>query len=125
MNRPKPELRFKLDENIPREAISVLTAAGFEAFSVFDEHLEGAEDSVVMTTCRKEKLAIITCDLHFSDIRAYPPSDFHGIIVFRPRRQGRPRILKLLSELIPQFNKTILSGKLWIVSERSVRIREG
>ena len=125
MNSPKPELRFKLDENMPREAGRMLDTVGFEAFSVFDEHLEGTEDSVVIAACKEEELVIITCDLHFSDIRAYPPAEFQGIIILRPRRQGRSSILKLLADLIPQFDKTILSGKLWIVSESSIRIREG
>ena len=110
---------------MPREAISLIATDGYKVFSVFDEHLEGTDDSRVISVCKKEGLALITCDLHFSDICAYPPAEYHGIIVLRPRRQGRPSILRLVVDLIPQFDRTKLLGKLWIVSERSIRVREG
>ena len=40
-------MKFKIDENLPREAVDVLTAAGHDAVSVFDQGLNGKPDPEV------------------------------------------------------------------------------
>jgi predicted nuclease of predicted toxin-antitoxin system len=40
-------LKFKIDENLPIEAAVLLRQAGFEADTVAEEHLSGADDSTV------------------------------------------------------------------------------
>jgi hypothetical protein len=73
--------------------------------------------------CRQEDRAIVTLDIDFSDIRAYPPTDYGGIIVLRLARLDKYRILSAIRRLLPVFGSEPLTGKLWIVDEVSVRIR--
>jgi predicted nuclease of predicted toxin-antitoxin system len=78
-------MKFKVDENLPVETTTLLKAAGHDALSVFDQDLEGKADSQISDICKVEKRILVTLDLDFADIRAYPPEEFPGIIAFRLR----------------------------------------
>ena len=76
--------------------------------------------------CRDEWRALVTLDLDFSDIRTYPPDQYHGLLVLRPRRQAKPLVLALLQGIVvPLLESERVDGCLWIVDECGVRIREG
>ena len=61
----------------------------------------GKPDPQVESVCQTEQRVLVTLDLDFSDIRTYPPSQYLGIIVLRPRKQSKPTVLDLVSQLIP------------------------
>ena len=65
-------MRFKTDENLPAEAASILRDHGFEAETVWDEALPGGDDETIATRVRAEDRILLTLDLDFSNIRAYP-----------------------------------------------------
>jgi predicted nuclease of predicted toxin-antitoxin system len=66
-------LKFKIDENLPTEYAPILREAGFEADTVSDEKLSGAGDSVLSERCRAEDRVLMTLDLDFANVQAYPP----------------------------------------------------
>lgn len=68
-------MRFKVDENLPVEVAALIREAGHEADTVNDERIGGAEDSDIAALCQRERLALVTLDLDFADIRAYLPGD--------------------------------------------------
>ncbi|MEA1950012.1 MAG: DUF5615 family PIN-like protein [Planctomycetota bacterium] len=117
-------LKFKVDENLPIEAAELLAGAEYDALTVHDQHMVGESDAKLSRVCRREGRAIVTLDLDFADIRAYPPSDYAGIIVLRPARLNKPHVLSVLGRLLPILKSEPLSGKLWIVDETSVRMRD-
>jgi predicted nuclease of predicted toxin-antitoxin system len=47
-------VKFKIDENLPAEAAGILVSAGFDAHTVEEEHLSGADDDTVASTSRSE-----------------------------------------------------------------------
>ena len=116
-------MKFKVDENIPAEVAAMLASAGYDAMTVPDQQLGGQPDPSVATACRQEARAIVTLDLDFSDIRAYPPADYAGIIVLRLARLDKHRVLSAMQRLLPVLDQEPLAGKLWIVDETTVRIR--
>lgn len=73
-------MRFKIDENLPVDLTDLLRSAGHDALSVFDQNLVGEKDPRILEVCRKEKRALVTLDLDFSDIRTYPPQQHYGLI---------------------------------------------
>ena len=75
-------MRFKVDENLPVEVAQMLRAAGHEAATVFDQHLGGSADSLIASICQQEERTLVTLDLDFADIRAYPPADYAGSLCF-------------------------------------------
>jgi predicted nuclease of predicted toxin-antitoxin system len=76
-------MRFKVDENLPDEVVAVLREEGHDAATVREQALAGRPDDDVASVCKRERRAILTLDLGFSDIRAFPPEEFAGLIVFR------------------------------------------
>lgn len=118
-------MKFKADENLPVEVTDLLREAGHEADTVQEEGLRGAEDEVLSERIRLEGRAIITLDLDFSDIRAYPPQDYPGIIILRPSRQDKDAALTLIRRLLPLLSVEPLAGCIWIVEPDRIRIRRG
>jgi len=116
---------FKTDENMPLEVAEDLRQAGHDAVTVVDQQLAGQPDVRVAEVCRTEGRAILTLDLDFSDIRAYPPSDYAGVIVLRPSVQTIMNIRRLIRQVIALLQTEPLAGNLWIVDEGQVRIRSG
>ena len=117
-------MRFKIDENLRDDVAALLTGHGHDVHTVHTEGLRGAQDSNLAERCRNEACALVTLDLDFSDIRAYPPADFSGLIVLRVRDQSRQHVLNVLTRTISLLAHEPLAGRLWIVSESGVRIRE-
>jgi predicted nuclease of predicted toxin-antitoxin system len=115
--------KFKVDENLPTEAAELFAGAGHGAVTVGDQRMSGQPDTNVAAVCRREGRAVVTLDLDFADIRAYPPSDYAGIIVLRLARLHKPHVLSVLQRLLPLLDNEPLFGKLWIVEETSVRVR--
>ena len=66
-------MRFKLDENLPFQLKDLFTGSGHDAVTVLDEGIGGATDAAVARACIAEERALVTQDLDFADIRAYPP----------------------------------------------------
>jgi predicted nuclease of predicted toxin-antitoxin system len=117
-------MKFKVDENLPVETADILQKAGHEADTVYTEGIAGADDAAITKICREENRALITLDLGFSDIRSYPPSEFEGIIVLRVTRQDKLHVLTIIQRLTNALTSEGLRGKLWIVDEKRIRVRQ-
>jgi predicted nuclease of predicted toxin-antitoxin system len=116
-------LKFKIDENLPAECAVLLRDAGFGADTVADEHLTGAKDSVIAKKSCEEDRVLITLDLDFANVKAYPPMEHRGIIVIRLKRLDKPTILALMPRIISSLGARTPSGELWIVESDRVRFR--
>jgi len=92
---------FKVDENLPVEVAEYLRQAGYDTETVGEEGISGTSDAVLAEVCQIEKRVLLTLDTDFSDIRAYPPEQFSGLVVLRLRRQDKPSVLKVVARLIP------------------------
>ena len=114
---------FKVDENLPKEVASLLEESGHEASTTLDEEMQGSSDDILADQCRNEGKAIVTLDLGFADIRAYPPNQYAGLIVLRLRRQDKPHVLRVFQGLLENLAIEELVGHLWIVEENRVRVR--
>lgn len=49
-------MKFKIDENLPVEVALILTESGYDAQSVFQEKIIGADDAKIYSICNKEKI---------------------------------------------------------------------
>ena len=116
--------RFKLDENLPRDARILLADAGHDAHSARDERLGGGPDARILEACLNEDRILVTLDLDFASIRAYPPSSHRGIWVLRPVTQSIENILAVLRGALALLVKEPTDKRLWIVEPTRVRIRE-
>ncbi|MFA5055862.1 MAG: DUF5615 family PIN-like protein [Dehalococcoidia bacterium] len=117
-------MEFKVDENLPIEAAELLREAGYDAATVLEQGLGGGDDAEVAALCKKEKRALITLDVDFSDIRSYPPKDYHGLVVLRLKYLDKAHVLDALKMVVPKFAKEPLAHHMWIVEEGRIRIRD-
>ena len=60
-------MKFKIDQSLPVEAADLLTVAGHDAMTVFQQSLGGASDEHIVDACKDEDRILITADLDLSD----------------------------------------------------------
>jgi predicted nuclease of predicted toxin-antitoxin system len=71
-------MKFKVDENLPIEIAELLRAIHHEARMVMEQGLSGEDDLHVVDVCRQEERILVTLDLDFADVRAYPQRTFRA-----------------------------------------------
>lgn len=116
--------RFKLDENIPREAEAIFHDTGYDCHSVLAESLAGCGDEKLIEACWREQRILVTLDLDFSDIRLFPPALHFGIWILRPASQSVTGIVKLLERALRMLKAEPTERRLWIVENERIRIRD-
>jgi len=117
-------VRFKTDENLPIDAATTLRACGHDVETVLDETLSGADDRVLADRVRSEERILVTLDLDFANIRAYPPNEHPGIIVLRPKTQDRATIVEFVRKVVAALDHRSPTGALWIVERDRIRYRQ-
>jgi predicted nuclease of predicted toxin-antitoxin system len=117
-------LKFKVDENLPAEHAAILREAGHAADTVADQKLSGSDDSTLAERCRKEDRILLTLDLDFANVQAYPPKSHSGIVVFRSNSQDKSTLISLLKRMLPVLARRSPKQELWIVESDRIRYRE-
>ena len=118
-------MKLKIDENLPAECAEILSHGGLQADTVADEGLKGADDSALAAASRSEGRVLVTLDLDFANIRAYPPAEYAGIIVLRPKSQDKQSVLALVHRFALVLVNRLPAGELWIVESARIRFRPG
>ena len=116
--------RFKLDENVPRDADALLRAGGHDCHSVFSENIVGCSDEGLIEVCRREQRILVTLDLDFSDIRLYPHDTHPGIWILRPSSQSVTAVCSLLARALRMLDVESAEQRMWIIGDERIRIRE-
>lgn len=115
--------RFAIDENVPIGVVELLKQAGHEACTVADLDRRGAPDATLTQVCNAERRTLITHDLEFASILAYPPQQHAGLIVLRLAHQDAPIVLEAISRMLPLIKSETVNGTVWVVEDARVRIR--
>lgn len=116
-------MKFKLDENIGRHGLELLSAAGHDVMTVRDQALGGATDEKLFEICSSEGRALITLDHDFGQVTRFPPAASAGIVILEagPRVSVRS-ILDRLKDFLSVLERYSVVGSLWIVEPGRVRI---
>ena len=117
-------MKFKVDENLPAECALIFREAGFEAATVAEQNLSGAEDSVLFERCRAEGRVLVTLDLDFANVQAYPPGSHSGIVVVRSSSQDKATLISILKRIVPVLIQRSPERQLWVVEPDRIRYRE-
>ncbi|MFQ5881681.1 MAG: DUF5615 family PIN-like protein [Candidatus Methylomirabilales bacterium] len=117
-------MRLKLDENVDPRAVAILRTAGHDAVTVPDERLSGQPDAAVETTCRMEARCLVTLDLDFANVLAYPPEKYSGLVVLRHPRPTAAGLLNLVRQLAASLKHDSPERRLWIVEPGRLRVHE-
>ena len=116
-------MKFKLDENIGRHGLDLLSAAGHDVMTVRDQALGGATDEKLFVICSIEGRAPITLDHDFGQVTRFPPAASAGVVILEagPRVSVRS-ILDRLKDFLSVLERHSVVGSLWIVEPGRVRI---
>lgn len=119
-------LRFFCDHCVPRLVIETLREAGHEALRLSEHLPPDAIDPDVIAKARELDAVLISLDGDFSDIVAYPPARYRGIIGIQ--LHNHPEVLpELLQRLILYLGShpdpEHYRGKLFLVEPHRIRIR--
>jgi predicted nuclease of predicted toxin-antitoxin system len=120
-------MRFKLDECVPVELAGLFRAEGYGTETVVDEKLVGKSDRFLLDSYKTENRVFVTTDKGLGNIIEYPPKDFGGIVLLRPKGTNFESFKAVVSSLIDYLKleegKPDLNGKLAVVTpNRRVRI---
>lgn len=114
---------FKTDENLPEELAALFRESGFDCLTAVGQGLAAQPDHVVSAVCCEEGRILVTLDVGFANIRAYPPSEWPGFIVFRLAIQDTLHLLAVAERLVRALREQDLENELWIVEETAIRRR--
>jgi len=92
--------------------------------TVLDERLGGCPDKKVAAVCKRESRVLVTLDTDFCNILAYPPGEYAGLIVLRTVDQSKPMLSDYSHRVLAALTVENPSGKLWIVDQQRIRIRD-
>ncbi len=115
-------MKFKIDENLGKQAALVLRSAGYDIATVPAQKLCGATDKKLIAVCRQESRCLITLDLEFGNPLVFNPAEYSGIIVLRlPSRPSHQDILDILRTVASALKQRYINGKLWVVQKGRIR----
>jgi len=79
---------------------------------------------MIVATCKKEGLVLITMDIGFANQRAYPAGTHPGMIVIRVRNQSTKSVIYVMKRFLgKQAELEDLAGCTVIVEENRYRVR--
>jgi predicted nuclease of predicted toxin-antitoxin system len=112
---------IKLDENLGERGKQLFAEAGHDVAMVADQGLSGADDHRVIEVCAAERRCVVTLDLDFSNPFVFPPDQYAGIAVLRPRRLTPNELYATVATLITALARSPIEGKLWTVERHRIR----
>ncbi len=117
-------MKFKSDENAPFSVKNLLESRGsHQVDSVYHQEITGISDQDLLDLCLKEKRILITQDTDFNNAFLHPQGTFYGIIIVRPRTQGKTAFLKLFHEFLNKYPLEQVVEKVVIVELHHIVIR--
>jgi predicted nuclease of predicted toxin-antitoxin system len=116
-------VKFKLDENLPVSAASVLVAAGHGVDTVPGEHLADRPDHDIVTAATASQRVLISLDVGLGDIRGYPPGSRGPIVILRLADQSAATVIKAIGDLASLGEPESLVGAVAVLQRGLLRIR--
>ncbi len=119
-------LRLFADHYTPSSAINSLRTAGYEGFRLQDHIPADSSDQHVIAKAQALDSILLSLNGDFSDIVAYPPAQYKGIIALQIR--NHPEAISQLIERLKDYLSAHQSmshyiGKLFLVEAHRIRIR--
>ena len=120
-------LRFFADQCVPHEVVQTLRGASHEVFWLRDHLRCDAPDPEVITKAQELLAILLSLNGDFSDIVAYPPSEYGGIIALQVKNhpEAIPEMMdRLLKYLTLRPDMDHYRGRLLLVQTHRIRIRQ-
>ena len=120
-------LRIFADHCIPGKVIRTLIEAGHEVLILSDFLPQNAPDKSVIAAAQEEEAILLSLNGDFSDIVAFPPSDYKGIIALQIKNRTQsiePLLSRLISYMEGNSELDHYKGLLILVEAHRIRIKK-
>lgn len=114
--------RFKVDEDLPLDVAVAFRTAGFDAWTVLEQKLQGTADASLWDIVQREGRWLLTADKGFADIRSHAPGTHTGLVLFRLPRESRAGYARLAELALRGFDFEQNPGAIVIVQPDSIRV---
>jgi predicted nuclease of predicted toxin-antitoxin system len=116
-------MRVKVDEDLPKAALTIIVDHGHDATSVSVQGMGGWKDPTLWRAVQTEDRFLITADKGFADIRIYPPGTHAGILLLRPDQSGIRSLMELLQRVLMTCDLDSLAGAVVVATPQGIRVR--
>ena len=116
-------LKITVDEDLPRQAVKILSENGYDAVSVVEQGMGGWKDPQLWIAVQSAERFLVTADKGFGDIRVYPPGKHFGILLLRPDEDGIRPVIELLQQVLNSCKLEDLGGTVTVATPRGIRMR--
>jgi predicted nuclease of predicted toxin-antitoxin system len=116
-------MKFKLDENLPRELAADLVSLGYDVDTVHSEGLVGAADVIVVQAASASGRILVTLDKGVVGLLRSVAQTHRGVLVFRPGVSGRRSVLNFIRSRLDELLKLDLEAQVVVVDATRIRIR--
>ena len=120
-------LAFLMDQCVPEEIAATLVQQGHKVIRLREVLPIRSPDAVVISKAQELNAILLSLNGDFSDIVAYPPANFQGIVAIQLHNHPEviPEVMTLLCGfLAANPAQASYRGKLFIVEPHRIRIRE-
>lgn len=117
-------MKFKLDENVPLRLKHLISDEGYFVSDVYEERLQGKDDTILFETCQREGLILITNDTDFENIQAYSLGTHPGIIVLRLKSQGTKTVMKAWQDFVTKVDLNKVAKAIIIIGPDLIKMRK-
>ena len=103
---------FFADENVFTTTVRLLRDLGLQVQRAQELGLTGADDPTIFRKAQELQAVLVTNDHGFGDVRVYPPSAHHGIILLKmepdpTKVEAVHQVLRGLLQKERQFERTL------------------
>jgi predicted nuclease of predicted toxin-antitoxin system len=116
-------MKFFLDENFPRTALSFLESAGHSAAHTLQHFPPGTDDATLFAYAQKQQAVFVTTDKDFFHTVPLAFEQHCGAIVITLRKPNRADLLRRLADALAQLGNRELTNSAWLVTETRIRSR--
>jgi predicted nuclease of predicted toxin-antitoxin system len=117
-------MKFFLDENFPRPALTQLQSAGHSAAHALEIFPPGTPDDQLFAHAQKERAIFITTDKDFFHTVPLTFAKHHGAIVITLRRPNREELLRRLADALAALGERKLDDSVWLVTDTRIYSRQ-
>ena len=120
----KSKIKFLADECTFVQTVRLMRELGCEVHRIQELGMSGAEEPVVFRKAQEMGAVLVTNDKGFGDVRDFPPSSHHGVIVLKmlPEPGAVQAVHRVLRGLLEEEEK--FEGILFTIDTSTYRKRQ-
>ena len=117
-------MKFFLDENFPRPALTQLQNAGHLAAHALELFPPGAPDDRLFAHAQTEQAIFVTTDKDFFHTIPLAFARHHGALVITLRQPNRAGLLSRLADALTTLGERSLENTVWLITDTRIYSRQ-